>query len=338
MGKHTLIELRPFPQIVLRGKVQTDFARRVLGRMLNNEAAFRWLNRDFIGALKRLHPPGPGAAGRRVADDLKANGIAFARLDEFVPREAYDALKAEFAKRLEAFREGAGGRKGGKAIYLDTIYKAHTFTPGDVTSAYLGEPAFAAVAAAYMGMVPRFVGTSFWHTRVISDGERRYSQLWHRDYNDRRLVKVFLYLCDVGRENGYFEYLSGSHVGGPLGGKFDRIGEDGLRAYPNDEAVSSLVETLPVVELCEVPASRMSGATAPWFGKPSVLRCMAPEATLIFADTFGLHRGGYVVQGHRDMIMTTYSTNFNVHKPHFSVTPEFAWTLSPFMHKVFGLG
>jgi hypothetical protein len=35
--------------------------------------------------------------------------------------------------------------------------------------------------------------------------------------------------------------------------------------------------------------------------------------------------------------MTTYSTNFNIHKPHFAVTEEFAASLDPFMRMVFGL-
>jgi hypothetical protein len=36
--------------------------------------------------------------------------------------------------------------------------------------------------------------------------------------------------------------------------------------------------------------------------------------------------------------MSTYSTNFNVHKPHSAVTPEFAAELTPFMRMAFGVG
>ena len=204
-------------------------------------------------------------------------------------------------------------------------------------SQYLGEPRFAAIAARYMGMVPRFVGSSFWHTREAKSDARLYSQAWHRDYNDRMLVKVFLYLTDVGRDEGYLEYVAGAHGRGPLGRQHDRIGPDGFRAYPDSAVVDRQLARLPVVELPDVPVDRRSGEAAPWHRTPTVIRCMAPKATLIFADTFGLHRGGFVRSGYRDMIMTTYSTNFNIHKPHFAVAEDFAKELTPFMRMAFGL-
>jgi hypothetical protein len=164
-----------------------------------------------------------------------------------------------------------------------------------------------------------------------------YSQLWHRDYNDRMLVKVFLYLTDVGPQAGCFEYVVGSHECGPLGDTFDRIGPDGFRAYPDAKEVDERLAGVPVVQLDAVAREAQTGEAAPWRRKPTMLRCVAPKATLIFADTFGLHRGGFVESGHRDMIMTTYSTNFNVHKPHFAVTRSFGDTLTPFMRMSFGI-
>ena len=40
------------------------------------------------------------------------------------------------------------------------------------------------------------------------------SQRWHRDYNDERLVKVFIYLTDVDEDTGPLEYVPGSTLGG----------------------------------------------------------------------------------------------------------------------------
>jgi hypothetical protein len=171
---------------------------------------------------------------------------------------------------------------------------------------------------------------------VATGSDRVYSQLWHRDYNDRMLVKVFLYVTDVGPREGYFEYVAGSHERGALGNEFDRIGPDGFRAYPDGPAVERRLADLPSFDLSATPAVSRSGDAAPWRGVPAIVRCPAPRGTLIIADSFGLHRGGFVEQGHRDMIMTTYSTNFNVHKPHFSVTRGFADTLTPFMRMSFG--
>jgi len=78
-------------------------------------------------------------------------------------------------------------------------------------------------------------------------------------------------------------------------------------------------------------------SSPPWRRQPSLIQCTAPRGTLIFADTFGFHRGGHVTSSHRDVIMTTYSSNFNIHKPHFAVTAAFADGLTPFMKTAFGL-
>lgn len=336
-GAETLVALRPFPQLEKLRALPSDRARETYARGMNNPRAFWVLNRRYVEALRRHAAPALTAVGRRVADDLVATGIALADFSEFFDAAFFDAISGSFYRYLEQFQQTATASAAkGKGVFLDTVHKAHTFTVNDAVSSYLAEPAFAAIAADYMGMVPRFVGSSFWRTRPATGSDRLYSQLWHRDYNDRLLVKVFLYLTDVGPREGCFEYLAGSHERGPLGGEFDRIGPDGFRAYPDSAAVDSRLATLPAFDLSAEPKARHAGASAPWRGGPAIVRCLAPRGTLIFADSYGLHRGGFVEAGHRDMIMTTYSTNFNVHKPHFAVTRGFADTLTPFMQTAFG--
>jgi hypothetical protein len=333
-----LVALRAFPQFARLKSLPSDRARELYARAMNNPRAFWLTNRRYLQGVTTCPPPELSAAGLRVAADLAANGIAFAHWSEFFPERFFSKISDRFYRYLDKFernpRPGAGG---GKGVFLDTVHKAHTFVTDDAVSMYLGDPGIAAVAARYMGMVPRFVGSSFWRTRPATGSDRLYSQLWHRDYNDRMLMKLFLYVTDVSETEGYFEYLAGSHESGVLGAEFDRIGPDGFRAYPDATAVERCVAGVPTFDLDKVAAEQRSGASAPWAGIPAVIRCIAPKATLIFADTYGVHRGGYVHAGHRDMIMTTYSTNFNVHKPHFAVTRGYADTLSPFMRMAFGV-
>lgn len=332
----TTVKLRPFPQIAARNQIPTTILKSIFGKAINNEGCFRWFNREFSQALSKLTPQ-LSSIEKRIVEDLRANGLAFAHFDELFAPGFYAEIKSAFGHYLENFQATQKKTDQGKAIFLDTIHKAHNFVANDPVSSYLAAPQFAAISAHYMQMVPRFVGSSFWHTRPAKADGRLFSQQWHRDYNDRRLVKIFLYLNDVGQENGYFEHVTGTQVGGPLGDRFDTIGEDGLRAYPDQEALGRVLEEMPVIDLDGVPLENRTGSRAPWHGKPSVVRGQAPEGSLIFADTFGIHRGGYIKNGHRDMIMLTYSTNYNVHKPHFSVTSDFAATLSPFMRKSFGV-
>ena len=330
------VHIKPFPLIEKRESFSSKRAAVWLGRITNNALATQWLNRDYVSAYRSLEAPKLDAAGERVTRDLTRNGIAIARLDEFFPADWLERLRQAFAGYKEEYDRVHKASRKGKAAYIQTVHKEHTFIPGDFVSEYLAAPVFAAISAKYLEMVPRFVGNSFWHTYPAPVEERIYSQQWHRDYNDYKLVKIFLYLNDV-EENGPFEYLVGSHGRGPLSRKFNVIGEDGYRAYaPNDE-MEKLVADLPYFELSRVPEGERTGSAAPWDGKAARLLCTGPAGSLIVADTFGLHRGGYVRSGHRDLIMTTFSTNSNVHKPHFKVTPEFARGLSPFMRMVFGV-
>lgn len=335
----TSVSIRAFPQIANRQHIPPKLAN-LYGRLTNNEFFFKVANRDFIRTLAKFQTPALGEAAQRVASEMRMHGFAVAHFSEFFEQSMFDALREFFDARhadLQAARDKSKKPLKGKEVYLDTVHKAHTFAANDPVSDFLAAPVFAAISAAYMNMTPRFVGSSFWHTRQMPSSSRGYSQLWHRDYNDRRLLKAFLYLSDVGPKNGYFEYLTGSAATLPLGRMFDRIGPDGLRAYPEREPVDAFMQQFPVVQVADVPPDQRSGANAPWATKPCVVRCCGGAGSLIFADTFGIHRGGFVEEGHRDMVMLTYSTNFNVHKPHFQVTPSFADSLSPFMKMAFGV-
>lgn len=333
---NTAITVRSFPLIDARNRLKSGRALGLLGKLTNNELVARWLNKDYIRAYRSIEIPALSAAGERVVGDLADNGIAVAMLDEFFGSDALAKLRQAFDKYHEQFLAADSGSRKGKAAYIQTIHKSHSFVADDFVSEYLASQSFAAISARYMGMVPRFVGNSFWHTYPAPAEDRMFSQQWHRDYNDRRLVKVFLYLNDV-QDNGPFEFLTGSHGKGALADKFNRTGPDGYRAYPDNDEMEELLRPYPQVDLAEVQAESRTGKAAPWNKQVARLLCTGKAGTLLFADTFGLHRGGYVRSGHRDLIMTTFSTNSNVHKPHFAVTPEFAEGLSPFMRIVFGL-
>jgi hypothetical protein len=336
-----VVPIRAFPQIKYRSQLGSDFLRAICARALNNELCFRYINRDFSRAIAEVDLPPLPLAGERVVEDLRAHGVAFADFSEFFDASLYGKIIAAFNSYRDAFlkeREARGGKMKGKELIIDTIHKSHHFVPNDPVSEYLSAPVVAAIAARYMGMVPRYVGSSFWHTKPAPSDERLYSQQWHRDYNDRRLVKFFLHLSDVGPENGYFEYVTGTHALGSLGKAFDRIGSDGYRAYPDQNAVDETFAEAAVFDLAKLPPEQRVGKGAPWNkGAHCRILATAKAGAMIFCDTFGIHRGGFVKSGHRDLVMGTYSTNYNIHKPHFSVSPEFATGLSPFMRLAFGI-
>lgn len=113
---------------------------------------------------------------------------------------------------------------------------------------------------------------------VLPDAEskqREWSQNWHRDPEAERLVKVFLFLEDVTEDSGPFEYVSGSHNGG-----YAEAAEP--KRYANQA----------YVQHCIPPEAKR--------------RFTAPAGTIVFADTSGLHRGGYTKARRRLNCVFTY--------------------------------
>jgi len=137
------------------------------------------------------------------------------------------------------------------------------------------------IANSYVGMWSKLEYVDLWYTPPIGGGERKSSQRWHRDFNDRHLLKAFLYLVDVDDDTGPFEYVAGSAPGGelshlwpwrPLGDNYPP--EDELRETTADHAVTFT----------------------------------APKGTLIFCNTSGFHRGGFAKTKPRVLATFTYSS------------------------------
>lgn len=134
----------------------------------------------------------------------------------------------------------------------------------------------------YLGMWSKLEYVDLWYTPPTGEPERQSSQRWHRDFNDRLLLKAFVYLSDVDAEAGPFEYVPGSFPGGELGDLWPWY--PGYDGYPPDDEF----------------ARRMEGKRIETF--------TAPRGTLIFCNTCGFHRGGYATGKPRVLATWTYSS------------------------------
>ena len=105
------------------------------------------------------------------------------------------------------------------------------------------------------------------------------SQKWHRDPEDFKIFKAFIYLGDVKKETGAMSYIKGSQFGGKHQNICDNIiGNNYGRGWnfyyePPQEAIDT-----------------MEGETGDIF----------------FVNTHGLHKGGFVKQGVRYMTVGCY--------------------------------
>lgn len=145
-----------------------------------------------------------------------------------------------------------------------SIWAAIASTLAPLATAYLEAPA-----------ILRFY--NLWEVRPTTQPPSR-SQLWHRDLEDTRIVKAFLYLSDVVPGAGPLIYAPGTQHGGAAAdwGEPDTFIEQGsgwLRA--TDEAIAAMVPAIT------------------W-------RCAyGPIGTLVLADTAGWHKGGYATNTSR---------------------------------------
>lgn len=65
-------------------------------------------------------------------------------------------------------------------------------------------------AAVHLGADPKILDVSLWRTRA-GDGGDAAAQRWHRDVDDWRACKLFVYLTDVGPDQGPHMFVPGSH-------------------------------------------------------------------------------------------------------------------------------
>lgn len=159
-------------------------------------------------------------------------------------------------------------------------------------------PKILAVVTKYLGCWPRLYDYRLWETKVVPETQQKiYSQSWHRDPEDRKLLNVFIYLNDVlDIGTGPFHYIPKSQRGGIFQKEFPQLLPP-KASYPGDRNVEER------------------------FSKDQIMVCIAPAGTLIFADTAGLHKGGFSTKKPRLMSKCLYITdgNFKRHKTRYSL-------------------
>jgi hypothetical protein len=127
---------------------------------------------------------------------------------------------------------------------------------------------------------------------------------------------MFLYLSDVTAENGPFEFVRGSQKGGALEGKIPGsvFGPGGQRRKLSAEELAPYAE--------EMERNRAV--------------CTGRAGTLVIADTYGYHRGGYCKAGVRDLLGIHFATAANILQAPYRVDSAFSRSLSRFQRMVFG--
>ena len=261
--------------------------------------------------------PRVSASQEMLAQELQAQGIAYTSVRRL--RGADTVLHAMQGRAAELkrvwdedthFREhilkGAEDlhlNKGAKKLFLIPLYGGGWVVPEldpvSPFSQWILSDELLMTAGAYLGSVPRLHSFNVSQT-VVQDAliDATLSQRWHRDPEDARLVKVFLYLSDVADQgSGPFGYVRGSQEGGIYRRLFPQQYPAG--SYPDKGEVERAVSA------------------------EAIVTCLGPAGTVIFCDTSGLHRGGLSTREPRLMLTASFVTDASLQPRKFSLpSPE----------------
>ncbi|CAN5152162.1 hypothetical protein BH20ACT13_BH20ACT13_21860 [soil metagenome] len=253
-------------------------------RVLSNRTSRRRFSEDL---------PELDDVQQRIVTDVDTQGYAVLPFSDLVGAETSSAVENQgdrFAQETEDAleREGRGEedtelrRRAGKEF----LVRAHSFEDvelglDDPWLAACISPCMLDVASAYLRLWPKLSYADLWYSIAQPEATTRVaSQLWHRDFDDKHLLKAFLYLRDVDEGAGPFEYVPESHPGG----RFEGVSPwrpMGNGRVPEDE----VARAVPTEQIRTFIASR---------------------GTIIFCNTSGLHRGGFATEKPRILATATY--------------------------------
>jgi len=220
---------------------------RSLGRLKHG---LNWHVNRNPGSRKLFteHPPVLSGVQQQVVRDLGTNGIAFVQAAALgVDGEDWSRLRAiveEFAaaprvkEGIERFRDEIGqGAVKADAYIVKLNPEGPTFAlDHPLVRLGLGRPLLDVINS-YLGLWSKLIYTDVWHT-IPSEAKKRIgSQFWHRDPEDRRMVKVYWYFSEVDTTAGPMEYVLGSASGGPYGALWAWRPHASDRRYPPGEEV-----------------------------------------------------------------------------------------------------
>jgi len=253
-------------------------------RVLSNRASRRRFSEDH---------PELDDVQQRIVTDVDARGYAVLLFSELVGAETSSAVESQgdrFAQETEdaLAREerGEGDTELRRRAGKEFLVRAHSFEDvelglDDDWFAACISPRMLNVASGYLCLWPKLSYADLWYSVAQPEATTRVaSQLWHRDFDDRHLLKAFLYLRDVDEGAGPFEYVPESHPGG----RFESVSPwrpMGNGRVPEDEVARA------------VPAEQ-------------IRTFVASRGTIIFCNTSGLHRGGFATEKPRILATATY--------------------------------
>ncbi len=254
--------------------------------------------------LHRRAPLALNPLQKRILNDFKRDGIAITHLDELFPHSDWQHVLTTYGNSLKekSFQNSV-------KTFWQEMWDVKTLPLDPKNNPFVRfalEEKNIAITNAYQGMYSRLHSIGLSETIPVTPGTPAIqSQQWHRDVGNKTYPKIFVYLTDVEDEDGPFIYLKGSQLGGKWWHLFPQINQytPALGRIRDGD-----IETPPT--------------------NADILRCTGRAGTLVFADTSGIHKGGYSTRNPRFASIITYFSDKSMERRkhqyrHFTYPADF---------------
>ncbi|MBW4632557.1 MAG: phytanoyl-CoA dioxygenase family protein [Iphinoe sp. HA4291-MV1] len=160
---------------------------------LKSELSYR---AAFVNHARKL--PALKESDRVIVDSLKRDGVYVTTLEKLELGSTSGLLQASYNQLSRI----TGGNNSHLTKRLPQIY---TVTDLPAFSQWGREQKLLNIIENYIGLPVAFHGV---HLRKDLPNENQFGTLlWHKDSEDRRMVKIIIYLSDVEEKHGPFEYV-----------------------------------------------------------------------------------------------------------------------------------
>tara|TARA_Y100000591_G_C21798661_1_gene680837 strand:- start:531 stop:1469 length:939 start_codon:yes stop_codon:yes gene_type:complete len=217
----------------------------------------------------------------KILNSIKKKGFAKSSLNElfeneYVILEKFDEnlikLKKtkEFENALRYFEKNFN-ETGKTYIFRSVVNKNFKVEIDSYLINFILSDTIIDIVNSYFGMFAKLNTADLWIT-FLNKGKikRTNSQRWHRDRDDVKILKIFLYLNDISVKNGATEYI-------PYSRKNEKYQNLAKFSYGN----ISPWKVYPKIE------------EGKEFDKNDVEKLLGNKGTIYFVDTTGMHRGGF---------------------------------------------
>jgi hypothetical protein len=237
---------------------------------------------------------------------LKKDGYLL--LGKMLTDQELSDVKEYFSAKLafDPYRPSRGKYIAPADVPKDT-HVSH-FYPGDILDAphllrVANDERILQLVENYLGAKPTLATLRLWWSSSTSEGDAEHAENFHRDVDDLKFIKLFMYLTDVDNDSGPHVFIRGSHKGAKC---------SEIRRYSDNE-----------VNLA--------------YGEDAIKVFTGKAGESFLEDTYGLHKGTPPKNRARLIFQPLYTLRPVVYGPKYPLRPATheERKLDPYVNRVY---